>query len=447
MDSTTAATAGSNSLTRAVAGFVAGFPQLGLPPAALGLAREAFTDLVGVMLAGAREPVAKLLTGYTAAAVGAGSCSVLLDAATRRSAVDAALINGSAAHALDYDDVQFNAHPSTVLVPAILAEAERSGASGRDALRAYVLGYEVWGELHGREPHPYHDKGWHPTAALGTAAATAAVACLRGLDATTTQHALSLAASFTGGVVANFGAMAKPLHAGRAAAAAITAVELAVAGITAGEDGLGGLLTALSPLGQVDLKRVSRLGERWFSLEAPPMFKKYPVCFSTHRPLDALLRMVEEEGLRADGVEMIQVEVRGTQARVLRFDRPRTALEAKFSMQFAAACALLRGGVGLADLDDGFVASAPMQALMRKVRLIHRGPGPDGKPAIADRVVVTLAGGRVLDSGEITAVAPHRRLREKFLDCCEAGGYPHGPRLFAALEGLEQQADLRGLAA
>ena len=434
------------SLTRSIAGFVAGFSRQDIPAASLTLAREAFVDLVGVMLAGSNEPVVHILTTTTAGDMAGPTCSVLMNARIRRSAKAASLVNGTAAHALDFDDVQFNAHPSTVLVPAILAEAERGGASGLQACKAYVLGYEVWGELHGREKNPYHDKGWHPTAVMGPVAATAAVAFLRGLDLEATRTALSLAASFTGGVVANFGSMTKPMHAGRAAAAAIDAVNLAQAGFTAGEDGIGaqdGLLAALSTHGQVNRDAATGLGRRWFSVTTPLVFKKYPVCFSSHRPIDAILELAGEHRLQAHDVAQIDVAVRGTQARVLRFANPQTALEAKFSMQFTAACAMLRGRVALVDLDDAFVTSDAVQSMFAKVRFTHLPPNADGSPPLADRVVITTRDGRVLDSGELARARPHTRLKEKFLDCCEAGGFRRGEALFDKLSALDTLADMR----
>ncbi|MCB2008635.1 MAG: MmgE/PrpD family protein [Rhodoferax sp.] len=438
------------SLTQSIAGFAAGFSRQDIPAASITLAREAFIDLLGVMLAGAGEPVVPILKAVTAGDTAGPPCSLLLDAGQRRSATAAALVNGTAAHALDFDDVQFNAHPSTVLVPAILAEAERSGASGLKALQAYVLGYEVWGELHSREKNSYHDKGWHPTAVMGPMAATAAAAFLRGLDAGATRVALSLAASFTGGVVANFGSMAKPMHAGRAASSAIHAVNLAEAGFTAGEDGIGapdGLLAALSPHGSVNRDAATGLGSRWFSTTTPLIFKKYPVCFSSHRPIDAILDLARDHKLRAQDVAQVDVAVRGTQARVLRFERPQTALEAKFSMQFAVACALLRGRVGLVDLDDAFVAGDAVQSMFGKVRFTHLPLNADGSPPLADRVVLTTVDGRVLDSGELARAKPHTRLKEKFLDCCEAGGFKRGEALFSALSTLETLPDMRQLCA
>src|SRR5690606_28418863 len=139
----------------------------------------------------------------------------------------------TAAHALDYDDVGLCGHPSAVLVPALLAEGERMQASGSQLLKAYLAGFETWAELISRDADQHHVKGWHPTAVFGTVGVAAAVACLRGLSQEDCIHALGIAASLAGGVVANFGSMTKPFHAGRASAAGIQAVDLAQAGMTA----------------------------------------------------------------------------------------------------------------------------------------------------------------------------------------------------------------------
>src|SRR5262249_10297115 len=133
-------------------------------------------------------------------------------------APEAAWINGTAGHALDYDDVaSLRGHPSTVLVPAIVAEGEALGASGRDMLAAYVTGYETGAELSWRDPGHHHRKGWPPTGIFGPIGAAAACASLRHLDVQEATHALALAASQSSGIMANFGTMTKPFHAGRAA--------------------------------------------------------------------------------------------------------------------------------------------------------------------------------------------------------------------------------------
>lgn len=438
------------SLSQSIAIGLARLREMDLPGASLEMAREAFIDLTGVMLAGSREPVVGILKGASAAESGcADSATVLLDPTLRRSPAIAALLNGAAAHALDYDDVQFGSHVSCVLVPAILAEAETCNASGLDALRAFVAGYEVWGELHSREPEPYHDKGWHPTAVMGPVAAAAAVAFLRNTTVEVTRHALSMSASFSGGVMANIGSMTKPLHAGKAASAGVTAVELAMAGMTAGDDaigGAGGLLWALSPKGGADRSPQTRIGVRWFSVEAPLMFKKYPVCFANHRPIDAILDMVRNQGLRAQEVADIDVRLRGTQARMLRFDRPSTGLEAKFSIQFSMACAVLEGRVSLGELTDDYVTQSDVQALFGKVRLTSLPLLSDGSKPLADRLVVTTTSGKILDSGDIVRASPHTRLKEKFLDCCRAGGYVDGERLLALLDRMRDLGAVRELA-
>ena len=209
-----------SGLTAALAHFVADPGIDVLSDDLLRLVKPGFIDSVATMLAGRDEPVVGVVRKFAAARRSALQESRLLFGKDHISAADAALINATAAHALDYDDVALAGHPSAVLVPAILAAGEPLGVSGMTALRAYLVGYEVWAELLSREPSPYHVKGWHPTAVLGTVGAAAAVAHLHGLNVTQVTNALSIAASMASGLVANFGTMTKPLHAGRAAACA-----------------------------------------------------------------------------------------------------------------------------------------------------------------------------------------------------------------------------------
>ena len=239
-------------LTESLGNFVAqpGFREI--PPEAARIVQSGFIDSIATMLAARNEPVVEILRRFVADRRSqAAEARVLLGVESAGSA-DAALINGTATHALDYDDVALGGHPSTVLVPAVLAEGERLDVSGETAMRAYLVGYEVWAELCAREPDSYHLKGWHPTSVLGTVGAAAAVASLHRLSPQSCRHALALAASMASGLAANFGTMTKPLHAGRAAACAIDAVRLAAHGLTAAPDAIehhAGYLAALSPKG------------------------------------------------------------------------------------------------------------------------------------------------------------------------------------------------------
>ena len=202
------------ALTGDLGRFVADVSFEGLPAEAVDVARVGFIDCIATMIAEADDPAPRLLR--KALGPGHGDAGLYFSGETVP-APRAAWINGTAGHALDYDDVALRGHPSTVLVPAILAEGEALRASGRDMLAAYVAGYETWAELAWRDPGHHHRKGWHPTGIFGPFGAAAACASLGRLDAERASNALALAASQSSGVMANFGTMTKPFHAGRSA--------------------------------------------------------------------------------------------------------------------------------------------------------------------------------------------------------------------------------------
>jgi aconitate decarboxylase len=441
-------------LTQEIAAF-ASDPGLGaVPEAAAAIIRSGFIDTIGTMIAGREEPTVRLLRAQLAERrTGASEATVLLGPERTYSA-DAALVNGTAAHALDYDDVAIGGHPSTVLVPAILAEGERLGANGAAALRAYLVGYEAWAELIARDPDPHHQKGWHPTAVFGTVGAAAALAHLHRMAPGPAGRAVALAASMTGGLVANFGSMVKPLHAGRAAAAAVEAVRLAARGFTAAPDALehrAGFLGAISPAGRADREGpASGLGRTLRILDSGLSIKRYPMCYATHRAVDAMLDLTAREDLRAEDVAEIEVTLGATQAAMLRNHRPRTGLEAKFSLEFAMAAALVARRVGLSELTDGFVSRPEVQAQFDKVRAVTTDTRCPVEPifALADRVRVRTATGRALDSGEVRFARGNAKrplalheLREKFLDCAATAPLDAGT-LFDGLCALDRAPDL-----
>lgn len=441
-------------LTEAIGTYAARAPQA--PPTdLLPLLRGAFIDTLGTMVAGRDEPAVALLRAHLAERGSTAAEASVLLGAERAHAADAALVNGTAAHALDYDDVALGGHPSTVLVPAILAEAERIGASGARAMAAYLVGFEVWAELIAREPDPLHEKGWHPTAVFGAVGAAAALAALHGLDAGRAAQAVALAGSLAGGLVANFGSMTKPLHAGRAAASAVEAVRLAARGFTASPDAMehhAGFLAALSPKGRADRAAPARLGEALRIREVGLNIKRYPMCYATHRTIDGVLDLVARHDLRAQDVAAVEAHVGVTQASMLRNHAPRTGLEAKFSLEFAVASAVVARQVGLAELTDGFVARPEVRALFPKLRVTTRDTRCPLEPAFAetDRVLLHTTSGEVLDSGEIrfprgAAQNPleEAELHAKFTDCTR--GWNGGAALLEQLSRLETLPALAGL--
>jgi 2-methylcitrate dehydratase PrpD len=391
-------------LTRDLAAFVSQLRYEDIPPDAVKVVHTGFADCVGVMLAGAMEPAPQLL--QTVLAPPPGEATLLFGQGTAP-APEAAWINGTAAHALDFDDVALKGHPSTVLVPAILAEAQTLGASGRDMVTAYAAGYETWAELVRRDRGKHQGKGWHPTGIFGSIAAAAACASLRKLEAQQAAMAISIGASQSGGLTANFGTMTKPFHAGRAAHSGIIAARLARAGFSASPNALEhspGFLMAVSPDGLLDLDSPIHAGGRW-KLESEGLdIKKYPLCFAVHTFVDGVFDLMASHDLDAENVIGVETFIRRRHAIVLRYPAPATALEAKFSMPFAIACAMIVRRVGLTELDDELVRRSDIQAFMKRVSMTpdEREAVPPPPGTFADRVIVELEDGRRLDTGPIT---------------------------------------------
>lgn len=417
-----------SSLTKDLGRFVAELNLSHIPSEACATARTGITDCFGVLIAGARDGEVALVDrelGYR----GEGPSASLIPSGVRRAPEAAALVNGVAAHVLDYDDVSLDGHPSAVLVPAILAQGEATRSSGAEMLAAYLAGYEVWAELLAREPAPLHRKGWHPSTVLGTVAAAAACAKLRNLGAERAATALAIAASMASGLVANFGTMTKSFQVGRAAQAGVIAARLAGAGLTASLDALehpAGLLVALSADGSTGRERpFAGAAKEWHILREGLNIKRYPICYATHRSIDAALDLVQRHDLSPGNVERINVSTGQTQMLMLRNAAPQTGLEAKFSMQFAMAAALVARRVGLNELTDAFVRRPDVQAIFPRVSLSASSATMDGSAfAPADAVEITTTTGETFASGPVEyAKGSHQRplsrgeLWDKFADC------------------------------
>jgi 2-methylcitrate dehydratase PrpD len=442
----------TTSITRALGTFVSRLRFNAIPAEAVAIARTGFVDCVGVMIAGRDEPVVGILRDTLGVASPRGEAALTFGS-LRAPAPEAAWINGTAAHALDYDDVALRGHPSTVLVPAILAEGEALGATGAEMVAAYVAGYEVWAELIGHDQDYHHEKGWHPTGLFGAVGAAAACARLRGLDADQAGHAIALGASQSAGLGANFGTMTKPFHAGRAAQAGVMAARLAGAGMTASLDAIEhprGFLYAISPRGRtLHLDGPNEgFGRDWRILEHRLSIKKFPICYCGHRATDAMLALVARRPVRAEEVQAIEVVISRAHAAVLRNALPQTGLAAKFSAQFDMACALIAGKVGLTELTDAFVQRHDVQALMARVTVSPTDETDPDLPgyAPADVVRVVLRGGERMEEavrrarGHAAVPLTDAELRAKFVDCLQAAG--EGARAAALFERLNNIATL-----
>src|SRR5438067_2548491 len=441
----------TEALTRSLGTFVSELRLAAIPSDALSVVHTGFADCVGTMIAGSVEDPPKIL--LQALAPPAGDVNLYL-VGPRAPAPEAAWINGTAAHALDYDDVALRGHPSTVLVPAILAEGESLGATGAQLATAYVAGYEVWADLQRREPAQHHEKGWHPTGIFGAIAAAAACASLRGLDAEKATQAIALGASQSAGLVANFGTMTKPFHAGRAAHAGVISARLAELGFTAAADALEhpqGFLSAVSPEGKADRDGPSPvLGEEWHILKQGLSIKKYPACYCTHRALDGMLDLLAQRPLKASEIARITASISDTHALILRNHQPQTGLEGKFSMEFAMAAAVISRRASLGEYTDEFVRRAEVQELMRRVTVVtnqNYDPVQVGASAY-DQVTVELTNGERIESEKVRRARGHAdlplgeaELFDKFRACLDIGGARISPEaLFGRLKTLENHS-------
>jgi 2-methylcitrate dehydratase PrpD len=416
------------ALTAELGRFVSALTLKDIPTDAQAVAKIGITDCFGVMIAGARDPVVALLDREMTGSDGAALAS-LIPSLKKRNVEDAALVNGAAAHVLDYDDVTLDGHPSAVLVPAIIAQGEIIGASGSELLTAYVAGYEVWAELLVREPVPLHQKGWHPSAVRGTIAAAAACAKLRRLNAEKCQTTLAIAASMAGGLVANFGSLTKCFQVGRAAQSGVIAARLADAGLTASPDTLehqSGFLAAFSPGGHPDLSRTfDPKTKEWHLARQGLNLKRYPICYATHRAIDAAIDLATRHDLKPSDVDHIRVSTGEMQMLMLRNHRPKTAFEAKFSMQFAMASSLVARAVGLSQLTDKFVGNREVQSLIPRVSTATTTETMNGSAfAPSESVEIRTVNGEVFASepvvhakGSMQRPLSRTELQDKFIDC------------------------------
>jgi 2-methylcitrate dehydratase PrpD len=382
-----------------------------------------------------------------------------LGTALTAGASEAALANGVAAHAHDYDDMCFVslAHPSCALVPAVLASGELSSASGTAVLDAYIVGFEVECRLGlVMNPRHYHERGWHCTSSIGTLGAAAAAARLLRLDASSAMHTLGIAASLACGVKENLGSMVKPLHAGMAARNGLMASQLAKAGLIASEhsiSGAQGYLAAMDsqkpPTALTDA--VADLGSRWEILETGITVKLYPSCAATHPPLDALLAMKQRNQFFAEDIAAIDVEVDSMTIRLLIHSRPSTELEAKFSMPFCAAAAMVFGPPTLETFHVDKIRDSRIQKLLPLVTLRANAAFDAMAPLSQSNVTVRLKDGRTFSDrvdgargypGRLT----QKELHTKFLACAHRSLSPAAAeKTLDTLRAIETLPDIAEL--
>lgn len=423
-------------------------------PLAVARARAAITDTFGCIIAGRDDPATRAVAqacAMTGQQTGGPGCATV--SGQRVGAGIAALVNGTAAHALDFDDNFHGAttHASAVLVPALLATAQAHGRSGAEVVAAYIIGLEAQAWV-GRGVNPSHyTAGWHSTSTVGCIGAAAAVARLIGLDQPSIAAAMTIAVSLCGGPKGQFGTPVKPLHAGLAARNAVEAASLAAAGmagragILEAPDGFLGLCGGAHPRGWPVPEggpEDGALAIETIGLTA----KRHPCCGATHRAIDAVLDLRRHHGFAAEDVAAIRVQVTQAHANNLSYARPVNEMQARFSMPYALALALRQDTLRLTDFTQTAVDRAELRALLPLTELSVYDPAEERSASgrLPHRITLVLNnGGHFLDirqtaRGDASLPFSDVERWRKFADCADFGGVLPGQAeaLFAWLEAF-----------
>lgn len=364
-----------NAATEAIAGWVVAQSLDDLDPRAVEIAKMSMIDTVGCIFAGYQEPAARIVRGCVTFRPDLPTAVVARR--NRATAWDAALVSGTAGHALDYDDYDLRsyAHPSVVLVPALLAAGQEVDASGAQLVAAYVIGYQVM-QCIGSVVNPEsYLAGFHGTGTVGTIGAAAAVAKLFSQSREQVQTTLGIAGSLVAGLRSNFGTDVKPLHAGRAAQSGVFAAHLSSRGLTASTNLVEterGIVDALAPGGRDSIpSAVEQLLDGTISIvKDPPTLKVFPSCGATHAAISGTLELAARlDDTELDQIDRVVVEAPHLFPTILIHHRPSTGLEAKFSMEGCVALALADRRVGMSQFDEAAVRRPAVQDLIGRVEL------------------------------------------------------------------------------
>lgn len=336
------------------------------------VARQALCDFTAVTAAGAGMPAAQSVLRYVRSKSSSGPCT-LFGQSSGADAELAALFTGTASHVLDFDDVSWTTigHPTVAVAPAALALTQETGGTGADLIRAYVVGVEVMHRIARWTMPALSEQGWHTTPAYGVFGAAAAACALTHATETETVNALGIAASRAGGLRANFGTQTKALHAGLCAMAGIESARLAMCGITANPsviealDGFAQCLAGVSVPQEAEVE----LGRHWDLREAGLVFKQYPCCSGSHPTNDVWNDFVREHHLVWDEIDHIEAGVSLLGPRELNCHYPQDCVAAKFSLEFAIACRVVFGPIGMDSFVDEKVLDTRVQSLMKRIEM------------------------------------------------------------------------------
>ena len=448
-----ASAANGPALAQAIAQFTLAFDLKSAPPELVARSRIAFIDTIGVMLGGAHEDVAALARNMIMAEESAPRATIA-SSALRTSPQLAAMANGVAAHAMDYDFSYASGQAISPVIPALLPMAETLGSTPLDVIAAFIIGAEVAARLVRTMPKISALGGWHAVGMVGPVATAAACARLMKLPAPAIVDAIGIAASLSGGVSANFGTMTKPLHSGVAARNGIMAALLASKGFTSSRTALEGKSgyfdTFNRALPQTD-GAFGDLGTRYDLLTRGYKLKRYPCGGLGHTAIDATLLLREQLGGRVGEIARVEAGITKNAAQRIKDAYPDTIESAKFSMPYIGAWTILNGPPSLRTFTMESIGDAQVKALSTKITHHVDAEFADEVEEAPGRVRVTLTNGQVLEqkvwyaSGSPQNQMTPAQIEAKFMDCAMlTKKEADARRLFAFVSDLPNRSSFDG---
>jgi 2-methylcitrate dehydratase PrpD len=420
-------------------------------------------DTIAAILAGTKGDVAEPLRCYAEPSIGKGDAAVFGWDDVKVPGEIAAFVNGTLGHALDFDDVVslIPAHPSAVVVAALLAAKPHGDLTGAELLEAYVVGVEVAAKIGKGIGLGHYNQGYHATGTIAIFGGIAAVAKLLDLDELQTRYALGIGVSMAAGLQVNFGTMTKPAHTGWAAKNALVAAELAKCGWTSSEvalDGKEGFFTVYGTEKSSTESVVEWLANPWLFEDPGVALKQYPCCYAVHRAVDGVRGMLKGPFATED-IAAIRCSVPPTGLRPLLYKRPRTGLEGKFSMEYALAATVHDGTLTLDSFEDDQVLRPEIAELYEKISVQE-----EERCSVGDGTVRTTSAGTIgfvevtiefTDGRSETATifkpkgAPTlpfdwNDIREKFFSCATVAGVPDA-NAHEVMDGLQDLANVKDL--
>lgn len=428
----------TTTVTRESAEWTASLSFKAVPDEARRIAKRCILDGLGLILAGARQECTRIIIDHCIESGGCEQATIFGETPIKVPAAAAALANGTAGHAMDWDDTQLSSspdrvyglltHPTIPPLTAALAAAEKvGGVSGEQFLAAFVAGFEMECKIAEAIFPAHYKNGFHSSGTIGTFGAAVAAGKLMGLSARQFRHLLGIAASMGSGIRVNFGTMTKPLHVGQAAHNGVMAAVLAARGFEADPDALDGQWGFFNVTGGgFDLEKIQgQLGNPFSIVDPGVSIKPYPCGVLTHPSMDTMLAVMDENNLKTEDIKSVVLYAGTNILKPIRYEIATNELEAKFCMPFLLTAMIVSGKAGVNEFTDSFVNSPEVQDMMRRVKT-QFDPEIEAKgfDKIRSRVAVRLKNGDTIerDSDERYRGGPDYPLKdteiqEKFTDC------------------------------